>query len=221
MKATRDQTKDEIVLLMKRKYEEATKENAELKQRLEATQKGNAGSEEQIRAINEMHSQKIKTLLKSINSLKKEVQKSKFDQKENVRIQKIQRLEKDLADMEIVVDALRREVNQEDRCDLAIKRALEKGPKRVRIASREELKMEINSFKNVSLRLVQTLKTNGIKVPNFANTAALENKETGLRVEAEVKENGGAIDHLEMVSVGESNLSIGAEGLDDSGLATD
>lgn len=56
MKATKDQTKDEIVLLLKRKYEEATKENAELKQRLEATQKGNAGSEEQIRALNEMHS---------------------------------------------------------------------------------------------------------------------------------------------------------------------
>jgi hypothetical protein len=92
--------------------------------------------------------------LKSINTLKKEVQKGKFDQKENVRIQKIQRLEKDLADMEIVVDALRREVNSEDKCDLAIKRALEKGPKRVRIASREELKMEINSYKNVSLRLV-------------------------------------------------------------------
>ena len=56
--------------------------------------------------------------------------------------------------MEIVVDALRREVNREDACDLAIKRALEKGPKRVRIASREELKMEINNFKNIALRLV-------------------------------------------------------------------
>ena len=220
MKAT-SQTKDEIVLLLKRKYEEATKENVELRQQLEATQKGNAGSEEQIRSLNEMHSQKIKTLLKSINSLKKEVQKEKFDKKDNVRIQKIQRLEKDIADMEIVIDALRREVNQEDRCDIAIKRALEKGPKRVRIASREELKMEINNFKNVSLRLVQQLKTNGLKVPSFAQSAALEVKETGFRIEAEEKENGGAIDHLEMVSIGESNLSMGGEGLEDSGIATD
>jgi hypothetical protein len=39
-----------------------------------------------MRAINEMHSQKIKTLLKSINSLKKEVQKEKADKKDNVRI---------------------------------------------------------------------------------------------------------------------------------------
>lgn len=101
-----------------------------------------------------MHSQKIKTLLKSINNLKKEVQKEKFEKNENVRIQKIERLQKDLADMEIVTNALRKEVNMEDKCDLAIKRALEKGPKRVRIASREELKMEINNFKNLALRLV-------------------------------------------------------------------
>lgn len=143
MQTSKDQTKDEIVILLKRKLEEATAENGELKKQLNA-QKGNTGSEEQIRAINEMNSQKVKTLLKSINNLKKEVQKEKFEKKDNVRIQKIARLEKDLADMEIVVDALRREVNMEDKCDLAIKRALEKGPKRVRIASREELKMEIN-----------------------------------------------------------------------------
>jgi predicted RNase H-like nuclease (RuvC/YqgF family) len=37
MKATSQTTKDEMVLLLKRKYEEATKENADLKQQLEAT----------------------------------------------------------------------------------------------------------------------------------------------------------------------------------------
>ena len=39
-----------------------------------------------------MHSQKVRTLLKSINNLKKEVAKTKFEQKDNVRIQKNQRL---------------------------------------------------------------------------------------------------------------------------------
>ena len=39
--------------------------------------------------MTEMHSQKVKTLLKSINNLKKEVQKEKFEKKDNVRIQKI------------------------------------------------------------------------------------------------------------------------------------
>ena len=73
MKTSKDQTKDEIVILLKRKLEEATAENGELKKQLDATQKGSAGREEQIRAINEMNSQKVKTLLKSINNLKKEV----------------------------------------------------------------------------------------------------------------------------------------------------
>ena len=80
------------MLLLKRKLDETTNENKELKKQVEATLKGNAGSEEQIRALNDMHSQKIKTLLKSINNLKKEVQKEKFEKNENVRIQKIERL---------------------------------------------------------------------------------------------------------------------------------
>jgi signal transduction protein with GAF and PtsI domain len=83
--------------------------------------------------------------------------------------------------MEIVVDALRKEVNSEDRCDRAIKQALEKGPKRVRIASREELKMEINNFKSVSLRLMRMLKDNNLKVPGFASETKLTASETGLR----------------------------------------
>lgn len=82
------QTKDEIVRLLNEKLKATSQENAELKKQLEATQKGNSQSEEQIKALNEMHSQKIKTLLKSINNLKKEVQKEKFDKKDSVRIQK-------------------------------------------------------------------------------------------------------------------------------------
>lgn len=70
-----------------------------------------------------------------------------------MRIQKIQKLEKDLELMEIGMNALRGLVNSEDKCDSAIVAALEKGPKRVRIASREELKMEINKFKGISLKL--------------------------------------------------------------------
>jgi hypothetical protein len=43
-----------------------------------------------------MHSQKIKTLLKSIQNLKKEVQREKFEKKDNVRAQKIERLTSDI-----------------------------------------------------------------------------------------------------------------------------
>ena len=75
--------------------------------------------------------------------------------------------------METAVNALRRLVNQEDKCDQAIKNALEKGPKRVRIASRDELKIEINKYKNISLRLMEEIKRNGLKAPGYATKANL------------------------------------------------
>lgn len=67
----------------------------------------------------------------------------------------------------MAINALRRLVNQEDKCDQAIKQELDKGPKRIRVASREELKMDINKYKNMSLKLLEILKQNGIKQPTW------------------------------------------------------
>lgn len=75
-------------------------------------------------ALNEMHASKIKTLLKSIQNLKKEVQKEKFDKKDNVRAKRIQFLEKEHLDYEIIINALRKLVNNEDTCDKAILKEL-------------------------------------------------------------------------------------------------
>jgi len=110
-----------------------------------------------------MHASKIKTLLKSIQNLQKEVQKEKFEKKDNVRAKIIEGLKKEHEDFEIGMNALRKLVNNEDKCDQAIKQELQKGPKRVRIASREELKMEIKKYKNMALRLLDILKQNGIQ----------------------------------------------------------
>ena len=41
------------------------------------------------------------------------------------------------------------------------------------------------------------LKTHGIKTPGFAANAALDQKESGIRIEKESKEIGGATEHLE------------------------
>ena len=41
--------------------------------------KGEEGAEAKINAMNEIHSMKIKALLKSINLLKKEIQKTKYE----------------------------------------------------------------------------------------------------------------------------------------------
>ena len=141
-----------------------------------------------------------------------------------MRIQKNQRLEKDIELLEITVNALRKLVNEEDRCDQAIRSELEKGPKRVRIASREELKMEINKFKNISLRLMDEMKRSSVKIPGYAARANLSSRETGLREEADVPATGtgGAQDHLEAVSeAGSAAFEMGPDGaLNDSGVAT-
>ena len=69
-------------------------------------------------------------MLKSINNLKKEVAKTKLEgNSKNFQVQKIKRLEKDMSDLEITINALRTEVNEEDKCDQAIMKALTKGPK--------------------------------------------------------------------------------------------
>ncbi len=70
----------------------------------------------------------------------------------------IEGLRKEHEDFEVAINALRKLVNNEDKCDLAIKNELMKGPKRIRIASREELKIEIKKYKNMALRLLEILK---------------------------------------------------------------
>ena len=190
-------------------------ENVILKKQNEDFKKGNSGSEEQIKALTEMHSQKVKTLLKSINNLKKDVQREKFEKKDNVRIQRIQRLEKDIELQEVAMNALRKLVNSEDRCDQAITQAFNSGPKRVRIASREELKIEINKYKNISLRLMEEIKRNGLKAPGYAAKANLSEPETGLREEVEKKGDdvSGALGHLDAESAGASHLDVAGDGM--------
>ena len=127
--------------------------------------------------------------------------------------------------LEITINALRGLVNEEDKCDAAIREALEKGPKRVRIASREELKIEINKYKNISMRLMEEMKRNSLKIPGYAGKANLQKRETGLREEAPEKAGvgtGGAADHLEAASeAGSATFEMGADGgVNDSGAAT-
>ena len=126
--------------------------------------RGDSAAENKIKALSEMHSQKIKTLLKSIQNLKEEVQKEKFEKKDNVRAKMIEALKKEHEDFEVAINALRKLVNSEDKCDQAIKQELQKGPKRIRIASREELKMEIKKYKNMALRLLELVKQHDPKL---------------------------------------------------------
>lgn len=118
-------------------------------------------------------------MLKSINNLKKEVAQIKFEKQENVRIQKIQALQKDHEMYELGMNALRKTFGDQ-RVTEVITKEMSKGPKRVRILSREELKIEINKFKNISLRLMQEMKAQKIKVPGYAAKSNME-PETAMR----------------------------------------
>lgn len=126
-----------------------------LKKQLDDLKKGETGAENKIKALNEIHSQKTKALLKSINLLKKEIQKVKYEQKDNVRHQKNQRLEEDIKLQEVAINALRKLIQDEDKCNMSIKQELERGPAKIRVMSREELKIEIKKYKNISLKIIK------------------------------------------------------------------
>jgi len=156
---------NDFVSILKRKNADLEDQVKQLTRANQELQRGDGASEAKIKALSEMHSQKVKTLLKSIQLLKKEVQKEKFEKKDNVRAQKIEALNRDIQYCEVAINALRKLVNSEDKCDQAIKAELDKGPKRVRVASREELKMDVNKYKNMTLRLLELLKQHGVKQP--------------------------------------------------------
>jgi len=61
---------------------------------------------------------------------------------------------------------------------------LEKGPKQIRVASREELKMEISKYKNMTLRCLEVLKKNGITAPTGVKVDAAAG--TGIREEKQI-----------------------------------
>lgn len=67
---------------------------------------------------------------------------------------------------------MRKLVGDEDKCNLAIKRELEKGPARVRVKSREELKIDIQKYKAISIKIIQDYKKMGQKVPGYAKGLA-------------------------------------------------
>jgi hypothetical protein len=58
--------KDEMIVMLKRKNVELEDQLKQLGKSNEELKKGDSAAESKIKALNDMHSQKIKTLLKSI-----------------------------------------------------------------------------------------------------------------------------------------------------------
>ena len=85
--------------------------------------------------------------MNTIQLLKKENATLNKDSKEHKRSELITNLNKEIADLDLVVDTLRGVINDENKVDGAIVAALQKGPPRIRVQTREELKIEIKNLK--------------------------------------------------------------------------
>lgn len=60
---------------------------------------------------------------------------------------------------------------------MAVKRALEKDYARIRVLSREELKIEVKKYKNMSLKIVEDFKKLKLKAPKYASALEKENED--------------------------------------------
>ena len=60
---------------------------------------------------------------------------------------------------------------------MAVKRALEKDYARIRVLSREELKIEVKKYKNMSLKIIDDMKKHKLKAPKYASALEKENED--------------------------------------------
>lgn len=104
--------------------------------------------------MTKVHADKIKSLLNSIQVLKKEKAAIEGLSKEHKRSKLIQQLNKEILDQDLVIEVLRKQIYDQkgkekgrELCDSIIVKALTKGPQRIRPLTREELRMEIDRLK--------------------------------------------------------------------------
>jgi len=103
---------------------------------------------EEIKRIQSEHSKKTKSLMKSINKLKDELEKEKYQKQDNVRAKIIERMKKDIGDNEVVIEMMREMINDDEAINQAIVKKLKGNINRARVLSREELRMEIKRLNN-------------------------------------------------------------------------
>ncbi len=118
---------------------------------------GDAIVDAKIRALNNLHSQKVRGLMRSVNSLKDQLAVMRAQAKEHRRSGLIGGLRDKVREQELVVDVLKEELVNKGRLQpqevnqLVIRRTLG-GPKRFRPKSREELQNELMSMEKQLLK---------------------------------------------------------------------
>ena len=81
--------------------------------------------------------------MNSIALLKKETMSLKKANQEHKRSELITSLNKEIADQDLIIETLRTLVPNEEAADKEIVKVLTKGPPKLRVETREELKMEM------------------------------------------------------------------------------
>lgn len=142
------QSKSKLGLIdaVKSKNEEYKKKIKDLEEEV-ARLKDSESLYTQLQDAKKEHASKIAALMKNITELQSHNKKLNQQTKEHKRSQLIEKLKIDIAQQETVIDALRELINNEDACDEAILKYLNKGPPRVRPLSREEMRIEIRKLK--------------------------------------------------------------------------
>jgi chromosome segregation ATPase len=131
-------------------------------------------ADEKIKGLNAIHGEKIRSLMQSIQLLKKENASLSKQSKEHKRSEFIQQLNKDIADQDTVIEVLRGIVNDDKKADAAIIKELSKGPPRIRVQTREELKMDITELKSKLTKYER--KKEGTQVEEKPQSAVLDDK---------------------------------------------
>ena len=142
------QSKNKLGLFdaVKSKNEEYKKKIKELEEEV-ARLKDSESLHAQLQEAKKDHTSKTSALMKNITELQSHNKKLNQQTKEHKRSQLIEKLKIDIAQQETVIDALRELIGNEDACDEAILKHLNKGPPRVRHLSREEMRIEIRKLK--------------------------------------------------------------------------
>ena len=108
-----------------------------------------SANDAKVDQLTKLQAQKVRALMRSIQELKKENATLKRQSAEHKRSDLIEKLKSEIEMQDIVIEALRAAVNDEEKCNRKIEEFLNRGPPRIRAVSREELKIEIKRLKGL------------------------------------------------------------------------
>jgi len=144
--------------------------------------------------LNTIHSEKVRSLMNSIALLKKEAMSLKKASKEHKRSELITSLNKEISDQDLIIETLRTLVPNGDTADKEIIRVLTKGPPKIRIETREELKMEIKKLKSQLIKFTNKKEENvnnenNIKSMNIYNDEMRNSVDSQSSIKTDFNEN--------------------------------